>query len=720
MSDWQDALFSPRRVAVVGASATLGKAGALFLRNLTAAEAGFSGDVVAIHPSANEILGCPAYPSLSAAPEPVDLAIVVTPPATVPGVVADCGAAGVRVAVVISGGFAETGAAGAELQREVVRTARATGVRVLGPNCFGVINTACGFNGSLSIGLPKRGGVSLITQSGAYGMAAYSRSIDDGVGFAKIVALGNKMDIDEVELLEFLGRDPETRVVAMLLESISDGRRLFEAAAAVTAKKPVVVLKTGRHPDAQRAAASHTAALSGDAAVAFAALRQAGAHLVDDGLALLDVAASLDRQPPLRGRNIGIITNSGGAGVELTDLLEAKGLAVPALSPELQTAIARVLPPQGSPVNPIDVTTDWSRFAVMYEACVDALMNSDEVDAIVPVLLQRSALMPEVSDAIIAASERARRRGSVKPIHVCWVAPRTADANRAKLLAAGIPCHSWPAAAAAILAAAASRPARSRPSLPAWEPAPFPSSVDDAGWAPSAAAFSLLRQAGFPVTPFVLVTDAGEAAAKAETMQFPVVLKAERPGLTHKSDAGAVRLGLTNGVAVAQAFEDFHRRLGAGPALLQRQAKPGVELVIGARRDPLFGPIVMAGLGGVWIEALNDVALRVAPIDEDEALTMLKELKGRKLLDGFRGRPPIDLARLAQLIANLSQWHSAAAWLDEIDLNPVIADGDALTIVDARMRVVDHSAAARPQTRKGAREGRLDEESHEKPETGEE
>jgi acetate---CoA ligase (ADP-forming) len=690
MSDWQDALFSPRRVAIVGASASPGKAGSLFLRNLKAVGARFSGEVVAVHPSAKEILGCPAYPNLSAAPEPVDLAIVVTPSATVPGVVADCGAAGVRVAVVISGGFAETGAAGAELQREAARVAIECGVRVLGPNCFGVINTTCGLNGSLSIGLPKRGGVSLVTQSGAYGMAAYSRSTDDGVGFAKIVALGNKMDIDEVELLEFLGRDPETRVVAMLLESISDGRRLFEAAAALTAKKPVVVLKTGRHPDAQRAAASHTAALSGDVAVAFAALRQAGMHLVEDGLALLDVAASLDRQPPLRGRNIGVITNSGGTGVELTDLLEAKGLTVPALSPELQTAIASVLPPQGSPVNPIDVTTDWSRFAAIYEACVDALMNSDEVDAVTPVLLQRSALMPEVSDAIIAAHKRARQRGSVKPIHVCWVAPRTADANREKLLAAGIPCHSWPAATAAILAATASRPARSRPPLSAREPAPFPSLVDDAGWVASTAAFSLLQQAGFTVARFALVADAREAAAIAEEMQFPVVLKAERSGILHKSDAGAVRLGLMNGAAVAEAFEDFLRRLGAGPALLQQQAKPGVELVVGARRDPLFGPIVMAGLGGVWIEVLNDVALRVAPIDVDEAQTMLDELKGRKLFAGLRGRPPIDATRLTRLIADLSQWFSAATWLDDLDLNPVIADGGALTIVDARMRVIAH------------------------------
>ncbi len=692
MTRWQDALFSPRRVAVVGASASASKAGNLFLRNLMAVEADFAGEVVAIHPSAREILGRPAYPCLAAVPEPVDLAIVVTPPAAVPDVVADCGAAGVPVAVVISGGFAEIGPHGAKLQREVARIAAAGGVRILGPNCFGVINTACGLNGSLSIGLPGRGGISLVTQSGAYGMAAFSRSVDEGVGFAKIIALGNKIDLDEAELLEFLGGDPETTVVAMLLESISDGRRLFEVATAVTALKPVVVLKTGRHPDAQRAAASHTAALSSDAAVTFAALRQAGVHLVEDGLALLDVAASLDRQPALRGPNVGIITNSGGTGVELTDLLEAKGLAVPALSPALQATIACVLPPHGSAVNPIDVTTDWQRFAAMYETFVDALMNSEEVDAVVPVLLQRSALMPEVSDAIIAATERARRRGSAKPIHVCWVAPRAADANREKLLAARVPCHCWPAATAAILAATALRPARSRLPLSAWDAIPSPSSIDDAGWVPSAAAFSLLQQAGFHVTPWAVVAEADEAAAMAEKMQFPVVLKAERSGLVHKSDAGAVRLGLSGG-GVAEAFEDFRSRFGVGPALLQRQASPGVELVIGARRDPLFGPIVLAGLGGVWIEVLEDVALRLAPIDADEARAMLDELKGRKLLAGFRNRPPIDLVRFARLIADLSQWFSAAAWLGELDLNTIIANGDEFTIVDVRMRVVDPTSA---------------------------
>jgi acyl-CoA synthetase (NDP forming) len=694
MITWQDALFTPRRVAVVGASASPGKAGALFLRNLTAVESGYGGEVVGIHPSAREVLGYPAYPNFAVVPEPVDLAVVVTPPAAVPEVVADCGAAKVPVAIIISGGFAETGPRGAELQREMARAAAEKGVRILGPNCFGVINTAVGLNCSLSIGLPRRGTISLITQSGAYGMAAFSRSVDDGIGFGKIVALGNRVDLNETDLLDFLGQDPETRVVAMLLESFADGRRFFETAVVVAKKKPLVVLKTGRHPGARRAAASHTAALSSDEAVVSVALRRAGAHLVEDGKTLLDVASALDRQPRLRGKRVGIITNSGGTGVELADLLEAKGLAVPALSPALQASIASFLPPHGSAENPIDVTTNWELFPKMYACAMNALAESEEVDAIVPVLLQRSALMPEVSDAVIAATEHAFERGSQTPIHVCWVAPREANPNRERLQAAGIPCHEWPIATANVLAASISKPPRPLAQPSKQQPIPVPDSVEADGWVNSHAAFSLLQQAGFPVARWAIAADSAEAAAAAARLRFPVVLKAERPGLVHKSDAGAVRLGLNDRDAVIAAFEDFCHQLGEGLALVQEQITPGVELTIGAWRDPAFGPVVMTGLGGVWIEVLKDTALRLAPVEAEEALAMLDELKGQSILRGLCGRPPVDVNRFARLIADLSHWSAAAPWLSELDLNPIIVNGDDFTIVDTRMRVADRSTTA--------------------------
>lgn len=693
MSDWERALFAPRRVALVGASATPGKLGHLFMQNLTAADSGFRGEVVAVHPKLTEILGRPGYPSLAAIPGGADLAVIVAPPAEAPAILADCAKAAVPLAVIISGGFAETGAGGQALERRTLEAARAGGVRIVGPNCFGVISASAGLNASLGLGMPARGGIALYTQSGAYGMAAFTRSQEDLIGFSRVVACGNKADIDETDMLRAFGRDPETRVIAMLLESIGDGRRFFEAAAEIAPRKPIVVLKTGRGEAGRRAAASHTAALATDTAVTLTALRQAGIHLVEDGLTLLDLAATLDRQPPLTGRRIAVITNSGGTGVELADLMEAQGLRVPGLSEALQSAIRPALPAYGSAANPVDVTTEWRRFPEMYGISLEALLESDEVDGVVPVLLQRSALMPEVTDRVIAAVAAARARGSKKPVHVCWVAPATAAENRQRLLAAGIPCHGWPARTAQLLAL--TRPVARAPARPAVDrPVARPRTVGEGGWLSSDQAFGLFAEAGLPVVPWKLARSRRDAIAGAEALGLPVVLKAERAGLIHKSDSGGVHLGLATPDSVGAAYDQVAARLGTSTVLLQRQARPGIELVLGARRDANFGPVIMAGLGGIWVEALNDVALRLAPVDEAEALAMLDGLKGRSLLEGGRGRPAIDRQALTRLIAALSRWVAGAAWLEELDANPVIATPDGLAIVDLRMRASAATPAA--------------------------
>jgi len=686
---WGAALFAPRRVALVGASATPGKLGHLFMQNLIAPQSGFGGEVVGVHPTLAEILGRPSYPSLAAVPGGADLAVIVAPPGEVPAIVADCAAARVPVAVVITGGFAEAGEAGRALEDRVVAAARAGGVRLIGPNCFGVISAAAGLNASLGMGMPARGGIALYTQSGAYGMAAFTRSQEDLIGFSRVVACGNKADLDEADILEAFGDDPETRVVAMLLESIGDGRRFFELARSIAPRKPIVVLKTGRGAAGRRAAASHTAALATDTAVTLAALRQAGVRVVEDGLTLLDLAAALDRQPPLRGRRVAVISNSGGTGVELADLLEAHGLEVPALSEPLQAAIRPVLPAYGSAVNPIDVTTEWRRFPEMYGASLAALLASEEVDAVVPVLLQRSALMGEVADRVVAEVAAARARGSRTPVHVCWVAPAAGEDNRRRLLAAGIPCHPWPARTADVLAATAAPAVH--PARAAVRAVARPPIAAEGGWLSSDLAFGLLAEAGLPVAAWRLVRSREEAVAAAEALGLPVVLKAEREGLVHKSDSGGVHLGLATAAAVGAAYDDVAGRLGATTALLQRQARRGVELVLGARRDTTFGPVVMAGLGGVWVEVLGDVALRLAPFDEGEALSMLDELKARALLAGHRGGPVVDRPALAALIARFSHWIAGAAWLEELDANPIIADADGFTVVDVRIR-----AAAAP------------------------
>lgn len=682
MNNWGDAAFAPRRIALVGASGEAGKVGRLLLDNLLL---GHGSEVVPIHPRAKELLGLAAYPGVAEAPGPIDLAVIVTPAHATVQVIEDCARARVPVALILSGGFAETGADGAALEAGLVRAARAGGVRLIGPNCFGLINVAAGLNASLAMGLPARGGVSLFTQSGSYGMAAFSRSREGAIGFAKVLAAGNKADVGEVDALRFFAGDSQTRVIALVLESIADGPALVEALRAVTPTKPVVILKTGRGTAGKRAAASHTAALAQDFAVARAVLRQSGAVLVDDGLTLFDVAAALDRQPALRGRRVAIITNSGGTGVELADLLEAEGLEVPALSAPLRDRIARHLPPHGSAANPVDVTTDWKRFPAMYGQSLQALLASDEIDAVVPVLLQRSALDEGVVDAVIEESQAAAAAGLDKPVHICWVAPTEGEPLRRKLLAAGLPCHEWAARTARVLARCRSV----APNAPPEVGAPFapPRDVPAEGWLAPDPLFSLLASWGLPVAPWRVADDVEAAVTVATQLGFPVVLKAIRPGLVHKTEAGAVRLGLTDAAAVRDAFSALTKTLGPGSALVQAQAARGAELMLGSVRDPTFGPIVVFGLGGIWTEALGDIAMRLAPITASEAVRALDELRAGALLDGLRGAPAVDRDALGALVSKFSTSIASAPWCAELDLNPLFANGDRFTIVDARMRI---------------------------------
>ena len=687
LNSWGDAAFAPRRVALVGASGDVGKAGRLLMDNLLAHG---RREVVPIHPSATEIMGLTAYAKLAAVPGQIDLAVIVTPAHTLPLVIADCASAKVPVALILSGGFAEVGPEGAALELELKRVAREGGVRLIGPNCFGLIDVQQAINASLAMGLPSAGGVALFTQSGSYGMAAFSRSQDGAIGFSKVLAAGNKADVSEVDAIRYFGADPATRVIALVLESISDGAALVAALREVTPHKPVVILKTGRGSSGKRAAASHTAALAQDFSVARSVLRQAGAVLVDDGLALFDVAAALDRQPPRRGNRVAIITNSGGTGVEIADLLEVEGLDVPALSAPLREAIAKHLPAHGAAGNPIDVTTDWKRFPTMYRESLRALLASDEIDAVVPVLLQRSALDEGVVDAVIEETRNAASRGTPKPVHVCWVAPAQGDTLRRKLQDAGLPCHEWAARTVRVLARCGATSALAPPAIGAAFEAPRDVPAD--GWLEPQALFTLLEAWGLPIAPWRVAAEAHAAVAAAATLGYPAVLKAVRPGLVHKTEVGAVRLGLADAAAVRSAFAALTDSLGAGPVLVQAQAERGVELVLGATRDPTFGPLVLCGLGGIWMETLHDVALRLAPIDASEATAALAELRGGALLDGARGAPGVERAALAALLAKLSVAVARAPWCAELDLNPVIARGNRFVIVDARLRVATPNA----------------------------
>jgi acyl-CoA synthetase (NDP forming) len=724
------AVFAPRRVALVGASDRPGSVGRLLWDNL----ADFPGEVLPVCPAAT-VGGETAYADLRDVPGQVDLAVIATPAATVPGIIGAAADKGVRAAVVLSAGFAETGDVGAKLQADAVAAARAGGVRLVGPNCFGVQNADLPLNASIAAGTPRGGGgVTIVTQSGSYGMAVHALGQDEGLRVAKVFAAGNKADITDAELLGYLREDPETRVICLLLESITDARRFFTEARQTTPHKPVIAVVGGRTGAGQRAAVSHTAALGTDDAIRDAALRQAGVVRVRTGLQALDGARALASQPIPRGRRVAVVTNSGGTGVELTDLLADEGLTIPELSGRLQDELRTLLPQYGSARNPVDMTPAWRLFTTVYPAAIEMLARSGEVDAVVPVLLQRSA-SPEVAAAVRDAVGRLRADEVPVPVYVCWVAPRDADQHADLLRDAGVPCFAWPertARAAGTAVRCGERMERGGPGAgPAVEPdvpgagAPVRGDVPGAGApvrddVPGAGARAdhrpperlavirrsprpaprgelpahglvdaqvareLLVSAGIPVITTVRCRSAETAVAAAGRVGYPVVAKVDHPELTHKSDVGGVRLGLDDEAAVRAAVADLLGLAEGAGVLLQRQHE-GFELLVGGLRDPEFGPVVMAGLGGVLVEAWRDVQMAVAPVGEADAVALLRSLRGAAIFNGLRGSPPVDLAPVADVIVRISDLMVGNPNIAELDLNPVLAGVTGCVAVDWRV-----------------------------------
>ena len=708
------AVFAPRRVALVGASERPGSVGRLLWDNL----AGFPGEVLPVGPAAR-VCGQVAYPDLRDVPGQVDLAVIATPAATVPGIVRSAAAKGVAAVVVLSAGFAETGDDGARLQDEAVAAARAGGVRLVGPNCFGVQNADLPLNASIAAGTPRGGGgVTIVTQSGSYGMAVHALGQDEGLRVAKVFAAGNKADITDAELLAYLRQDPDTSVICLLLESITDARGFFAEACLTTPDKPVIAVVGGRTSAGQRAAVSHTAALASDDAVRDAALRQAGVVRVRTGLQVLDAARALSSQPVPRGRRVAVITNSGGTGVELTDLLADEGLVVPELSESLQAGLRALMPAYASARNPVDMTPAWNRFAAVYPGAIEMLARSGEVDVIVPVLLQRSA-SAEVAVAVRDAVQRLQADAVPVPVYVCWVAPRSADEHARLLNLAGVPCFPWPERTAQVAGVAVRcgqglrsgtgalgvenqipgtgagapedlrapqrrtqahrtpQPAMARP------PAPLSAGAPN-GLLSSQAAQDLLVASGITVIETVCCRSAASAAAAADRLGYPVVAKVDHPDLVHKSDAGGVRLGLGSGAEVAEAAAELLGLAEGARLLVQRQHR-GVELLVGGVRDPEFGAMVVAGLGGVLVETQRDVQLAVAPVDTDQARAMLSSLRGAAILGGLRGSPPVHLGFVAETIVAVGDLMVAHPEIAELDLNPVLAGPAGCVAVDWRI-----------------------------------
>ncbi len=673
-----DAFFRPRGVAVVG-SVSEGKLARVVIDQLVA---GGYAPVYAVNPGAKGAPGTAgaarSFAELAAAGAIVDLAVVASPATSVAEVIGDAGRSGVRAAAIIASGFSECG----ETAREeaVVRAARATGLRFIGPNCAGLVNTKWNLFPTLET-RPPRGDVALVSQSGALGGAVLSWAEEQGVGFSKFVSYGNGADLTDVDFMDFLREDDETDVVALYVETVSDGRKFLEAARRLTAVKPLIVIKAGRSAAGARATLSHTGSLAGSDAVYDAALKQCGALRVSGVESLFDVCRGLSALPPVRGRKLIVVTNSGGPGVLAADAAERAGLTLPVPSPALHAKLAERLPAFCSLGNPIDLTVqgDESGYRDVltmalaeYDAAIAIDVNTPYLDAALP------------ARGIVAAA-----KATGKPIAATFLAGKTAAAALPVLIEGRVPDFpTGERAAVALGLLAQDRESRLRGRRAA-DPAAVVGDLPGADHVlPEPEAMDWLEEMGFPV-PRRLYAESAEAAARAaKQLGFPVAMKVVASGVVHKTDMGGVLLGVKTQAEARAGFRLLSERTGERGfrgALVVPMVRDAVEILIGVTRDPQFGPVVALGFGGTAAEALHSVVLRVAPIDAQEARAMLAELRGRALLGAFRGRAPRDLEALATIAARASQLPFCYPDLGELDLNPVFALASGAVIGDARV-----------------------------------
>jgi len=687
-------LFAPASIALVGASDTSGWA-----RNVyTSLQAGgFQGRFVPVHPRHETAFGIPTRPSLRELEEPVDLAFILAPTEAVEAVVQDAGAAGIRNAVVLAAGFAEVGEAGRALERQLVETARALGITLLGPNGLGFINATdrVAPYGLLLTPPLLSGAVGIVLQSGALANSVLTFGRNHGIGLTLLVSTGNEAMVTTADVIEHLLEDEATKVIALFLEQIREPQRFAELARrAQSAGKPMVALKVGRSPAGQLAALAHTGAVAGDDAVVDAALRQLGVIRVDSLEELLVTAGLLATSPPLRGRRLGVVTWSGGACDIIADRAHAEGLEVPALERSTTAALEKIVPAFGSARNPVDVTgfglahqPDGSRTPIAQ--ALDVVSRDPNVDVVVYL----GVLVPPTPDPLVEARlDDAVQLIGASPVPVVNTSTTCVDLSeyaRDQLLKRGL----YVAAGLDLGLRAIGHAVRweERRARPVAERSPrtesdAPDWLKRRGrvvWAETEAR-RLLELSGFPLVPAELALSADEAVEAAHRIGYPVVLKACVEGLAHKSDVGGVKLGLAGDDAVREAFAGLHAIAAA--ALVTPMRTGGLELFAGVTRDPTFGPVLAAGLGGVWVELLDDVALRVLPVDKTEVVEMLRELRGAPRLFGARGTDAVDLDGLAEALVSLAGAALLAGpGLEALEVNPIWCGGGRIEGLDARL-----------------------------------
>ena len=695
-------MLAPRAVAVVGASGRPGTIGAALVTNLQ--DAGFTGPVYPVNPTTSEIAGLRVHPSIGSIGGPIDLAVIAVPASAVESVVHDCAAAGVRAVVVISAGFAEVSPEGRATQDRITRFVRGAGMRMVGPNCMGVLNTdpAVALNATFAPHWPPAGNVGMLSQSGALGLAVLDYAKQLNIGMSTFVSVGNKADVSGNDLLSYWADDPRTGVVVLYLESFGNPRKFARIAPEVARRKPIVAVKSGRSAAGTRAASSHSAALASLDVAVDALFAQAGVIRTSTLEELFDVTALLSTQPVPAGRRVGVVTNAGGPGILFADACEAHGLELPPLGNETLATLRGFLPAQAGLANPIDMIA--SATPEHYASTIAAVGRDPTVDAVVALYVPPMVSRPEDVAAAIA-----RGAGDVpehKPVLCVFLSSKGAPALLSQGPRGKLPSFSYPENAAMALAAAErygrwrTRP-RGRPlALGRLAETTIRAVVDrvladadGARWLDATDLATVLRAAGIAFADAETVAPS-EAAAAAERMGFPLVAKAIAPGLVHKSDVGGVVLGLDSAQAVARAVATLAERMRAigtplESVLLQREVSGGIEALVGVTTDPTFGPLVVCGLGGVLVELLRDVAFHLTPVTDVDARDMLAELRAARLLDGYRGMPPGDREALADVVLRVSALVELVPEIRELDLNPVkvFPPGRGAVVVDARLRL---------------------------------
>jgi acetyl coenzyme A synthetase (ADP forming)-like protein len=691
-----DTFFAPRSVAIVGASRDAGKLGYDVLYNVK--EGGFTGKIYPINPKADEILDLKAYPSVLDVPDPIDLAVIVIPARFVAAALEECGQKQIPSVVIITAGFREAGREGLEQELELLKIARKYNIRLIGPNCLGVINTNMNLNATFAAGMPPTGPIAFMSQSGALGTAVLDMAMAGRIGFSKFVSLGNKADVSEIDLMEAWGHDENSRVILMYVEGVSDGQRFIETAKKITREKPVVAIKSGVTASGSRAVSSHTGSLAGSEAAYKAAFNQAGIIRATSMEALFDYARAFAYQPSLKGDRIAIVTNAGGPGILATDALERNGLPISRLSQETTEKLIAKLPGAASAANPVDVLGD--ALADRFELALQLVIDDPKVDGIIVIVTPQA--MTEIAATAHAVGRMSKQAD--KPILGCFMGESRINAGIDALWEYGVPNYPYPERAADALAAlSAYRKEQERRIFGV-----VPIDVDKTPVRElfdrvrsegrvsigDSEAWEVLKAYGFNVPRSRLAATPEEAVDIAEEFGYPVVMKIASPDILHKTDVGGVKMNLRSPGDVRDAFDLMIYRAGryvpgarVWGCQVQEMVFGGREVLLGMSRDPQFGPLVAFGLGGIYVEALKDVSFRVAPFSPREADEMIREIRAYRLLEGVRGEAPADHMAMVDALLRISQLVTDFPEIVELDINPlmVFEEGRGAMAIDMRL-----------------------------------